>query len=101
MRVVSLNMDLADLIAITKAVDAYLEQCCRADGTGDVLCENCRSLEATRGELSRVARAPKLRPAAPERQMPAPPDHPLRPASLSFGARRPPLRVVSRAEARG
>ncbi len=101
MRVVSLNMDLADLVAVTKAVDAYLEQCnCRRERTGPP-CENCLSLEATRDEFSRLTRAPKIRPGAPLASPEAARHEPLPVVSLRMGAGPRPLRVVSAAEAGG
>jgi Zn-finger nucleic acid-binding protein len=101
MRVVSLNMDLADLLAVSRAVDAYLEQCPCGEVNADTLCEQCRSLEVTRGELSRLVRAPKLRPPASPRHRPGRRCQPMESASPSLGVTRPLLRVVSGAKAGG
>lgn len=101
MRVVSLNMDLADLLAVSRAVDAFLEHCPCGDVDADMLCEHCRSLEVTRGELSRLVRAPKLRPPASARHRSEPRYQPLESASPSLGVTQPLLRVVSGAKARG
>ncbi|HEV2108563.1 MAG TPA: hypothetical protein VGR16_09910 [Thermomicrobiales bacterium] len=101
MRVVSLNMDLADLGAVTKAIDAYLERCnCRAQLAGPP-CESCLSLEATRGEISRLTRTPKIRSDAPLASLAAPRHEPLPVVPLRMGGGPPPLRVVSALEAGG
>lgn len=101
MRVVSLNIDLPDLIEVKRAVDAYLDQCqCRRKRAGEP-CQGCLSLEATRDEISRLADSPRPRLSssfgANERNSPRP--------STLFGAgwepERPHLRVVSRVEAGG
>lgn len=101
MRVVSLNMDLADLVAVTKAVDAYLERCnCRGE-RADPPCETCLSLEATGDELSRLTRAPKIRPDVRLACSAVTRHEPLPVVSLRMGAGPPPLRVVPAAEAGG
>lgn len=101
MRVVSLNIDLPDLIVVRRAVDAYLDQClCQQKPVSD-RCDNCQSLQATRDDMDRLASAPKFRPAGPK----AIEDCALTAASplipLGWEPARPHLRVVSRIEAGG
>lgn len=101
MRVVSLNIDLPDLIVVKRAVDAYLDQCqCRQKRAGEP-CQGCLSLEATRDEIARLANSPCPRVSPPHGLDEG---HSPWPASL-FGAgwepERPHLRVVSRVEAGG
>ena len=101
MRVVSLNIDLPDLIVVKRAVDAYLDQCpCRQKRVGD-RCETCRSLENTRKDLTRLADGPRPRPAMPLPPYPFQPASPPSLVAVGLDAERPRLRVVSRIEARG
>lgn len=101
MRVVSLNIDLPDLLVVKRAVDAYLDQCpCREKRAGDP-CEACLSLEATRFDIARLERGPRSRfpsPVPVDEPSPTGP-RPLLPVGLT--AERPRLRVVSRVEAGG
>ncbi len=100
MRVVSLNIDLPDLIVVKRAVDAYLSQCpCRQKRAGDC-CENCRSLEATLDDIARLAAGPRRRAAAPLAPDSCRFNAPDTLVPLGFGGDRPRLTVVPSVEVR-
>jgi hypothetical protein len=60
MRVVTLNLDVADAEALRQALGAQLAGCGCPGGRGGAPCGVCEALAATAQELERLLRRPRL-----------------------------------------